>query len=98
MESQNQNLDQNLASVLQSARRQTPNRQEILEILERAKGPLAAAEIHRLARRKRPHMGLATIYRTLKMMQDENRVRFVNLPGHGLIEIARANALRSRAT
>ncbi len=60
--------------------RQTPQRDQILEIIEAAQGPLSAREILQFARRKRPDLGLSTIYRTLDLLQKARQVRLVSLP------------------
>jgi Fur family ferric uptake transcriptional regulator len=65
---------------LSGVRRQTAQRHQITRIMEEAKGPLSAEEIYCIALAKRPDIGRATVYRTLKIMQDENKVRFVCLP------------------
>lgn len=66
--------------TLRGIHRQTPQRALLLQILEAAQGPLSAADILRIGRGEMPDLGLATIYRTLKILGQEEAVRVVNLP------------------
>lgn len=59
---------------------QTVQRQEILTVLQKAKGPLTAAHIYELARQQVPELGLSTVYRALKLLQDTQLVQPVTLP------------------
>jgi Fur family ferric uptake transcriptional regulator len=59
--------------------RQTRQRDAILRVLHAAGGPLPVAEIHALAQKK-SKVGIATVYRTLKMLQQNEQIRAVTLP------------------
>lgn len=61
-------------------KRQTVQRHQIYQILEKASGPLTAAQIGELARHDVPDVGMSTVYRTLKMLQDADLVSLVTLP------------------
>ncbi len=51
--------------------RVTPQRRAVLEALSENVGrPLDPAEVHGLARRKLPGIGLATVYRTLELLRE----------------------------
>ena len=70
--------------------RQTRQRDAILRVIAEADGPLSVPEIHDLARREHPGTGLATIYRTLKLLQDGGQIQSVILPsGESRFETAR---------
>ena len=60
--------------------RQTRQRNAIFQVIQDASGPLPAAEIHRRAGEKLPRVGRATVYRALKVLQQEGQVQAVNLP------------------
>jgi Fe2+ or Zn2+ uptake regulation protein len=47
----------------------TNQRALILDILRQGKGHMDADEVHRLARRKQPHISLSTVYRNLQMLK-----------------------------
>jgi Fe2+ or Zn2+ uptake regulation protein len=66
--------------VPQSTHRQTAQRDQVLEVLKNAGGPLTAPEIYSLVRKYMPEIALATFYRALKLMQDDERVRYICLP------------------
>lgn len=62
--------------------RQTRQRAVISAILEAAKGPLTIPEIHALALRAEPgsNVGIATVYRTLNLLVENQRAQTVMLP------------------
>ena len=64
-----------------NARRNTRQRETILEVIQHAKGPLGVTEILERARIGIPGLGLATVYRTLAMLKEGGQVLEVNLPG-----------------
>lgn len=68
--------------------RNTRQRDTILSVLERAEGPLSAPELLSRAQRALPNLGIATVYRTLKLLSEDGRVRSVNLDGESLFERA----------
>lgn len=61
--------------------RNTRQRTAILESIETAARPLSPAEIHDMARAGIPALGLATVYRNIRMLIDDGRIREVDLPG-----------------
>lgn len=60
--------------------RQTPQRDAILRVIESASGPLSVPEIHALSQKTMPKLGIATIYRTLKLLLDAEQIQSVILP------------------
>jgi Fur family ferric uptake transcriptional regulator len=63
------------------ARRNTQQRAAILNALEEIGRPLTAEEIHAEARKRARGLGIATVYRNLRTMLDEERLETVDLPG-----------------
>lgn len=61
--------------------RQTPQREAILRVLANADRPLSPGEIHRKAAARRPGLGIATVYRTIRGMLDAGQLASVDLPG-----------------
>jgi len=61
--------------------RNTVQRRAIHQVIEAAGRPLGPPEIYELARQSVPGMGIATVYRTIKRMLDENWLAPVELPG-----------------
>src|SRR6478735_6330628 len=59
-------------------RKLTRPRQAILDIVAAADHHLTPAEIHRLARKKYPHLGLVTVYRTLDLLTEMGYVQRVH--------------------
>lgn len=59
--------------------RQTCQRSAIIHVLHEASGPLRPAEIRELAAHRVPTLGVATVYRHLRQLQDSNEVRAVEL-------------------
>jgi Fur family ferric uptake transcriptional regulator len=64
-----------------TVRRNTPQRDAILETIERAEGPLTTQGIFERSRAAWPRLGLATVYRTLALLRDDGRIKEVRLPG-----------------
>jgi Fur family ferric uptake transcriptional regulator len=60
--------------------RQTRQRVCLLKVIEEADGPLEIPEILRRAQRELPTLGLATVYRTLRLLEESKQIRPVNLP------------------
>lgn len=60
--------------------RRTPQRRAILDVLEAAAGPLTAREILEHAGRAESSLGLATVYRTLSLLEEAGVVVAVHLP------------------
>lgn len=61
--------------------RQTQQREVILSVLEAAAGPLSVEQILERARHVVPGLGVATVYRSLKLFSEQGRVVAVELPG-----------------
>lgn len=66
--------------VKQLGQRQTRQRDAIYDVIQDSDGPLAVTEIHSRARKTLPTLGIATVYRALKLMQEATEVQAVNLP------------------
>jgi Fur family transcriptional regulator, ferric uptake regulator len=60
--------------------RRTRQREVIAAVIREAKGPLTVAEILQRAQTEIPGLGIATVYRTLKLLQDAEQVETVILP------------------
>jgi Fur family ferric uptake transcriptional regulator len=60
--------------------RQTRQREAILHVLTEADGPLSVPEIHARALKLKGKIGIATVYRTLKLLQAAGKIQPVNLP------------------
>jgi len=69
------------ARVRERASRDTSQRRAIREAVEGAGRPLSATEILSAARATVPGLGIATVYRAVRRMQDEGALRQVDLPG-----------------
>lgn len=63
-----------------SPRRNTKQRDTILHVIEEARGPLSVQEILDHAQKSLPKLGIATVYRTLRMLQDDHQIKTVILP------------------
>ena len=61
--------------------RDTRQRQAIYKAMVKASRPLAVNELFLLAKREIVGLGIATIYRNLKILQTEKRIIQVDLPG-----------------
>lgn len=61
--------------------RKTKQKAAILKVLHQAESPLAAHEVEARAGKFVPGIGIATIYRALKRLQQEQEVVVVELPG-----------------
>jgi Fur family ferric uptake transcriptional regulator len=61
--------------------RNTRQRSAILSSIETTGRPLSPGEIHDLARADAPALGLATVYRNIKTLLEDGRIREVSLPG-----------------
>jgi Fur family ferric uptake transcriptional regulator len=59
-------------------RKLTRPRQAILDIIARADHHLTPAEIHKRARKRYPHLGLVTVYRTLDLLTELGYVQRVH--------------------
>lgn len=61
--------------------RHTAQRQAILEVLQTSPGPLSPHEVFDLSQQKQPGLGLATVYRTLSLLEGEGEIVEVHIPG-----------------
>ncbi len=61
--------------------RRTRQREVILELIRRSERPLRVSEILELAQKELPALGIATVYRTVKILQESGYLKTVNLPG-----------------
>jgi Fur family ferric uptake transcriptional regulator len=61
--------------------RNTNQRSAIREVFTHADRPLSTAEVLKAAQRHKSGLGIATVYRTLKMLIDEDWLSTVKLPG-----------------
>src|SRR5215216_1256697 len=64
----------------QLGQRQTRQREAIYKVIEEASGPLSVPEIHVRAGKFFPRLGIATVYRTVKLLQEARRIQSVILP------------------
>lgn len=62
--------------------RSTRQRQAILDVLTQSERPLSVAEILLEASHQIRTLGVATVYRTLKTLQDEEKVTQVSIAGN----------------
>ena len=60
--------------------RQTRQRDAIFAAIQSSSGPLAPVEIHQRAGETLPNLGMATVYRTLKLLLETEEIQAVNLP------------------
>lgn len=67
-------------------RRSTRQRDIIARIFEQAEGPLTVPETHQEAQKILPQIGIATVYRTLKLLQEQDRIHQLILDGETLYE------------
>jgi Fur family transcriptional regulator, ferric uptake regulator len=61
--------------------RRTAQRTVIAGVIGEAGGPLSVAEILDRAREQLPGLGIATVYRTVRMLEDAGELKTVSLPG-----------------
>jgi Fur family ferric uptake transcriptional regulator len=61
--------------------RSTKQRSAIRDVLNGAQRPLLAVEVLLLAQRSVPSLGIATVYRTLKSLVEQESLQVVELPG-----------------
>lgn len=64
----------------QLGQRQTRQRDAIFQVIEETSGPLAVEEIHQRAKKNLPKLGIATVYRALKLMLESRQIQQVNMP------------------
>lgn len=61
--------------------RDTTQRRAIRQVFRQSDRPLSTQEVLEAAQRLRPHIGIATVYRTLKLLIDCNWLSTIRLPG-----------------
>ncbi len=61
--------------------RSTRQRSAIRQVIDEARRPLSPPEVLELAQQQVAAMGMATVYRNLKLLVDEGAVQMVTLPG-----------------
>ncbi|MFA4905273.1 MAG: transcriptional repressor [Candidatus Margulisiibacteriota bacterium] len=61
--------------------KKTPQRQIILDKFLEMKGHVSADELFRALRRKYPHLGQSTVFRSIKLLQDAKIASEVNFTG-----------------
>lgn len=66
--------------------RNTRQREVISNILQEADGPLSVPVIHERATAALPSLGLATVYRTLKLLQAQGQIHSLALDGETVYE------------
>ncbi|HEX8463672.1 MAG TPA: Fur family transcriptional regulator [Abditibacterium sp.] len=71
---------ENIQENAQVGQRHTRQRDAILRVIAEASGPLSVPEIHERAEAILPGIGIATIYRTLKLLQEGAQIQAVILP------------------
>ena len=64
--------------------RRTKQKEAIASVLQKKHQPLTIEEIHRIALKTVPSLGIATVYRTLKSLLEEGSIKLVELPGQPL--------------
>lgn len=71
---------ENIQQKAQMGQRNTRQRDAILRVISDASGPLSVPEIHERAKNAHAGTGIATIYRTLKLLQENAQIQAVILP------------------
>ncbi len=61
--------------------RDTAQRRSIRRVFESEQRPLSVTEVHQMARAILPSLGIATVYRTLNALIEENWLQQVDIPG-----------------
>lgn len=61
--------------------RMTKQREAVIKVFEDAARPLSPAEIVDLAQDAAPNIGLSTVYRTLRWLEEHERIAPVRIPG-----------------
>lgn len=73
--------DPALQSANDALGRTTRQRRLLLSILAREQRPLSPYELHELAVRELPSLGLSTVYRTLRALDEAEEICAVDVPG-----------------
>jgi Fur family transcriptional regulator, ferric uptake regulator len=61
-------------------KRNTRQRDVILDVIRSARGPLSASGVLPRAAKQTPGIGIATVYRTIKLLLEQRRISAVILP------------------
>lgn len=69
-----------MASGSRLGERNTRQRETIVEVIQAAAGPLTVPEIFERAQQRIPGLGIATVYRTVKLLGESRQVQVVILP------------------
>lgn len=69
-----------------SPQRSTRQREVITQVMMDASGPLRVPEIHARAQQVLPRLGIATVYRTLKLLAEQRQIQAVAVDGDLLYE------------
>lgn len=80
-------------SLSESGFRITRPRQAVIEVVSRARRTLSPEEVLERARKIRPDVGLATVYRTLDVLQEQGHLRRVRIGKKGYALNCTATAL-----
>ena len=73
-------ISENSSNDAPIGQRKTQQREAILQVIAEAPGPLSVPEIHERATAKLDSVGIATVYRTLKLLQENEQIQTVILP------------------
>lgn len=65
--------------------RNTPQRNAIIKVIENESRPLSVEEILSEGIKIVPSLGVATVYREIKRLQESGDITVVNLPGGGVM-------------
>ncbi|MDO4263060.1 MAG: Fur family transcriptional regulator [Deinococcus sp.] len=66
--------------------RTTRQREVIAQIIAEAEGPLGVPEIHSRAQQALPRLGIATVYRTLKLLSEQHQIHAIAVDGESMYE------------
>lgn len=69
-----------MASGSKLGERNTRQRETIVEVIQESAGPLTVPEIFERAQQRIPGLGIATVYRTVKLLGESRQVQVVILP------------------
>jgi Fur family ferric uptake transcriptional regulator len=67
-------------ATTQFGQRQTRQRDAIFAVIQGSCGPLSALEIYQRACETLPQLGMATVYRAIKLLLETAEIQAVNLP------------------
>jgi len=66
---------------MEAKSRSTKQKRLVWSIFEQSKRPLSPSEVHAAAIKGQPRLSVATVYRILRSLQDEQQIVAVSLPG-----------------